>query len=556
MSAGLTFEGLRKTFTGEAGTVTAVDGVSGVIAPGKITGLVGPDAAGKTTLIRMLAGLLVPNAGTITKPPGHVSYMPQKFGLYEDLTVEQNLVLYADLHGLDQKARKETFAKLHGFTGLAPFTDRLAGKLSGGMKQKLGLACTLVVTPEVLLLDEPSVGVDPVSRRELWAMVQQLQNTGIAVLWSTAYLDEAERCDHVMLLHEGTMLFDGAPKDFTARSEGQTWRMALPAKAAEKRELQRAAAALPGVIDSQIQGRALRLVVEKDAPAPTLPGLTAEQIPPRLEDAYLAMLHPPHKPPPIVEHTEEVGSGELIRVHDLTRKFGAFTAVDHLSFEVQRGEIFGLLGPNGAGKSTTFKMLCGLIPASSGEAHVAGFDLRVARADARGRLGYMAQKFAYVGYLSVEQNMRFAAGVYGLSKKEANERVEEAIDAFGLAPYRSSACGLLPLGIKQRMALACAILHRPAILFLDEPTSGVDPVTRHEFWARINAMADAGMTVLVTSHFIDEAEYCDRLAIIYRGKMIGLGSPEEIKAQHDKGGAGLEAAFISLVENYDREHPQ
>ena len=556
MAIGLTFEGLRKTFTGEAGTVTAVDGVSGVIAPGRITGLVGPDAAGKTTLIRMLAGLLVPNAGTITKPPGHVSYMPQKFGLYEDLTVEENLILYADLHGLDEKARKATFAKLHTFTGLAPFTNRLAGKLSGGMKQKLGLACTLVVTPEVLLLDEPSVGVDPVSRRELWAMVQQLQSTGIAVLWSTAYLDEAERCDHVMLLHEGKLLFDGAPKDFTARSEGQTWRIALPAKAAEKRELQRAAAALPGVIDSQIQGRALRLVVEKDAPTPKLPGLTAEQIPPRLEDAYLAMLNPPHKPPPAVEHTEEVGTGDLIRVHDLTRKFGDFIAVDHLSFEVQRGEIFGLLGPNGAGKSTTFKMLCGLIPASSGEAHVAGFDLRVARADARGRLGYMAQKFAYVGFLSVEQNMRFAAGVYGLAKKAAEARVAEAIGAFGLEPYRNSPCGLLPLGIKQRMALACAILHRPAILFLDEPTSGVDPVTRHEFWARINAMADAGMTVLVTSHFIDEAEYCDHLAIIYRGKMIGLGSPEEIKAQHDKEGAGLEAAFISLVENYDREHPQ
>ncbi len=556
MAVGLTFEGLRKTFTGEAGTVTAVDGVSGVIAPGRVTGLVGPDAAGKTTLIRMLAGLLVPNAGTITKPPGHVSYMPQKFGLYEDLTVEENLILYADLHGLDEKARKETFSKLHTFTGLAPFTNRLAGKLSGGMKQKLGLACTLVVTPEVLLLDEPSVGVDPVSRRELWAMVQQLQNTGIAVLWSTAYLDEAERCDHVMLLHEGKLLFDGAPKDFTARSEGQTWRIALPAKAAEKRELQRAAAALPGVIDSQIQGRALRLVVEKDAPRPSLPGLTAEQIPPRLEDAYLAMLNPPHKPLPAVEHTEETGTGDLIRVHDLTRIFGDFTAVDHLSFEVQRGEIFGLLGPNGAGKSTTFKMLCGLIPATSGEAYVAGFDLRVARADARGRLGYMAQKFAYVGFLSVEQNMRFAAGVYGLAKKAAEDRVAEAIDAFGLEPYRNSPCGLLPLGIKQRMALACAILHRPAILFLDEPTSGVDPVTRHDFWARINAMADAGMTVLVTSHFIDEAEYCDRLAIIYRGKMIGLGSPEEIKAQHDKEGAGLEAAFISLVENYDREHPQ
>jgi ABC-2 type transport system ATP-binding protein len=413
-----------------------------------------------------------------------------------------------------------------------------------------------VVAPEVLLLDEPSVGVDPVSRRELWRMVRDLQGTGIAVLWSTAYLDEAERCDHVMLLHEGRLLFDGIPGDLTARETGRTWRMAIPASAAEKRRLRRAAAALPGVVDAEIQGRALRLVVEPGSPPPELPDLRAEPAAPRLEDAYLAMLRSPRRAPPPVPPIADTGDGDLIVTRNLTRRFGSFTAVDGISFSVGRGEIFGLLGPNGAGKSTTFKMLCGLLAASGGEATVAGFDLSVARADARGRLGYMAQKFAYIGHLTVLQNMRFAAGVYGLGRDDAGARVEEAIDAYGLAPYRHAPCGLLPLGIKQRMALACAVLHRPAILFLDEPTSGVDPVTRREFWLRINAMADAGMTILVTSHFIDEAEYCDRLAIIYRGKMIGIGSPEEIKAAHDRTGGGLEAAFIALVEDYDREHPQ
>ncbi len=558
MADGLRFSDLRKTFTAESGVVKALDGVSGSIEPGRITGLVGPDAAGKTTLIRVLADLLKAESGNVDRPRGHIGYMPQKFGLYEDLTVSENLALYADLHGLNRNEREQTFKRLHQFTGLAPFGDRLAGKLSGGMKQKLGLACTLVVAPAVLLLDEPSVGVDPVSRRELWSMVRSLQDTGIAVLWSTAYLDEAERCDHVILLHEGHVLFDGAPADLTKKFAGRTWRIPIPADndAQRKRELQRAGSQLPGVIDAQIQGRALRLVMSPDAPAPQLPNLKAEPATPRLEDAYLAMLDTRPRTPPPVEPIENPTFGHMIETRNLTRRFGEFTAVDHISFNVERGEIFGLLGPNGAGKSTTFKMLCGLLPASSGEARVAGVDLRTERDDARGKLGYMAQKFAYLGHLTVAQNMRFAAGVYGLSTSEAKTRIEAAIADYGLEQFANEPCGLLPLGIKQRMALACAVIHRPAVLFLDEPTSGVDPVTRHEFWARINAMAGAGMTIMVTSHFIDEAEYCDRLAIIYRGRVIGMGSPEEIKAKHDKTGEGLEAAFISLIESYDLEHPQ
>jgi len=579
VAATVAFHDLHKTFVSEGRTTAALAGVSGSVPPGRVTGLVGPDGAGKTTLIRMLAGLLTPDAGKIeitsekTGMP-RVSYMPQKFGLYEDLTVGENLTLYADLNGLDHAARKQRFSELHHFTNLGPFTKRLAGRLSGGMKQKLGLACTLVVAPDVLLLDEPSVGVDPLSRRELWNMVRALQETGIAVLWSTSYLDEAERCDDVILLHEGKVLDQGPPAKLTARVAGATWRIGLP-EGIRKRDVQRTASHLSGVVDAQIRGRSLHLVMDRagiapdfsSADIPTLRGARPETIAPRFEDTYLAALRAKIKD--TTHKTTDAGQpstdpiigkgGAVIEAQDLTRRFGDFTAVDKVSFTVARGEIFGLLGPNGAGKSTTFKMLCGLLPASSGTAHVAGFDLAHARSDARGRLGYMAQKFAYLGHLSVLQNMTFAGGVYGLSPATLTARIDEALVSYGLESYRDMPCGDLPLGVKQRLALACAVLHRPAILFLDEPTSGVDPITRREFWGRINAMADSGVTVLVTSHFLDEAEYCDRMIIIYRGRLIAGGSPEEIKAAgsaHDSESASLEEAFITLVEAYDKDHPQ
>jgi len=564
----LQFHDLRKTFAADGRTVAALAGVSGAIEAGRVTGLVGPDGAGKTTLIRMLAGLLTPDAGQIEggRHDMRIAYMPQKFGLYEDLTVGENLTLYADLNGLDEKARATRFAELHRFTNLGPFTDRLAGKLSGGMKQKLGLACTLVVVPDVLLLDEPSVGVDPLSRRDLWQMVRALQETGIAVLWSTAYLDEAERCDEVILLHEGQMLERGTPAKLTSHMEGTTWRVRLPENGFRKRDLQRTASGWAGVVDAQIRGRFLHVVMDQAGQPPDVSGVlkqsSVETVAPRFEDTYLAAIRqgpveaPAEQRAPAPPPSAEISSGPVIEAHDLTRRFGDFTAVNNVSFSVQRGEIFGLLGPNGAGKSTTFKMLCGLLPASSGDAQVAGFNLAHARADARGKIGYMAQKFAYLGHLTVLQNMSFAGGVYGLPGSLLAERIQQALADYGLEPYRDTACAELPLGIKQRLALACAVLHRPSILFLDEPTSGVDPITRREFWGRINAMADEGVTVLVTSHFLDEAEYCDRMIIIYRGRIIASGSPEEIKSAGGSEATGLEEAFISLVENYDKANPQ
>lgn len=572
MAVGLRFTGIAKTFKVEARTQPALKEVSGDIRSGQITGLVGPDGAGKTTLVRILAGLLDADEGRVEVPgaAGHarISYMPQKFGLYEDLTVGENMNLYADLQGLDVARRTERFSELNRFTGLAPFAERLAGNLSGGMKQKLGLACTLIVTPDILLLDEPSVGVDPVSRRELWSMVRALQGTGIAVLWSTAYLDEADGCDHVILLHEGRVLDHGAPARISAEVAKRTWRAPLPSGQGEarKRDLQRVAAALPGVVDAQIKGRNLRVVMERenvppdfaDAPIPALRALSVERTSPQFEDAYLAAMRkhnllaaPQSFSAQHLAHAS-ASSESVIETKDLSKRFGTFTAVDRFSFAVRPGEIFGLLGPNGAGKSTTFKMLCGLIPPTSGKALVAGYDLATARADARSRIGYMAQKFAYVGHLTVGQNMEFAGGVYGLKAFALKRRMAEVVEEFSLGPYLDNSCRDLPLGIKQRMALACAVLHKPAILFLDEPTSGVDPVTRRDFWARINAMADDGTTVLITSHFLDEAEYCDRMAIIYRGRQIAAGAPDEIKAAHAVGGEQptLEQAFIRLIESY------
>ncbi len=577
MPASLRFTNITKSFKTETRDVKALLGVSGEIVPGKITGLVGPDGAGKTTLVRVLAGLLDANSGAVDVPgavPGvhtRISYMPQKFGLYEDLSVLENMTLYADLQGLSQELRTQRFAELNRFTNLGPFADRLAGKLSGGMKQKLGLACTLVVSPDILLLDEPSVGVDPVSRRELWSMVKALQGTGIAVLWSTAYLDEADGCDHVILLHEGQVLDQGPPAEISSHVAKRTWRVALPSgqEAGRKRDLQRAAAHVQGVVDAQIKGRNLRIVTAEDdakpdltqSPMPGLAKLIVEPTAPQFEDAYLAAMRKQNliaattafDAISVMPHDANVQHDVVIETADLSKRFGDFTAVDRFSFSVQQGEIFGLLGPNGAGKSTTFKMLCGLIPPTSGKALVAGYDLATARADARSRIGYMAQKFAYVGHLTVAHNMDFAGGVYGLSGAVLKDRIAEVVDEFGLAPYLSSNCGELPLGIKQRMALACAVLHKPAILFLDEPTSGVDPVTRREFWARLNAMADDGTTILVTSHFLDEAEYCDRMTIIYRGRQIAAGSPDEIKAGQAVNGEQptLEEAFIGLVEQHD-----
>ena len=568
MTPVISIEGATKRF----GATTALDNITASIAPGRITGLVGPDGAGKSTLLRLICGLLVPDTGhiavcgldTVREAAAiHTlaAYMPQRFGLYEDLSVRENLDLYADLRGVVGAARRESFARLLAFTDLERFQDRLAGRLSGGMKQKLGLACALVHTPEVLLLDEPSVGVDPISRRELWRMVEELVERGIAVLWSTSYLDEAERCADVLLLHDGRLLHAGPPARLTERVAGRAYLVDAGAeggRAALARMLR-----LPDVADGIVQGRAVRLVMAEGAaqPSPRALGVPAgaiRPVPPRFEDAYVAELGgvktAQHDNATAAPHAaaQEVA----IEARGLTKQFGAFTAVQSVSFSIRRGEVFGLLGPNGAGKSTTFKMMCGLMRPTAGTAFVEGLDLYRAGSLARRRIGYMAQKFSLYGDLSVRQNLEFFSGIYGLVGAARRVALAAARDRFGLDSYIDATAQDLPLGFKQRLALACAVMHDPDVLFLDEPTSGVDPLTRRHFWQDINGMVERGVTVMVTTHFLDEAEYCDRIALVFRGRIIATGSPDELKASVRTAAQPqptLEDAFISLVEHDSRD---
>lgn len=539
---------------------------------GRLTGLVGPDGAGKTTLLRILAALMSPSEGTVRvlgrdvveeadRIHSLVGYMPQRFGLYEDLSVIENLRLYSRLRGLRGEELERTFERLLHFTRLEPFTSRLAGRLSGGMKQKLGLACALMARPELLLLDEPSVGVDPVSRRELWRMVQELTDEGMAVVWSTAYLDEAERCDSVFLLDEGRLVYAGPPRELTGRIAGRSYRLVDLDE--ERRTVLGRALDLEGVRDGVIQGRAVRAVLDQDADPRVLEELAAgaggrvEAVAPRFEDAFIDLLGGgPGGHSAIAEKMEpvELGSEVAVEARGLTKRFGDFTAADRVEFEVRKGEVFGLLGPNGAGKSTTFKMLCGLLAPTEGEPRVVGLDLRHAPSAAKRQLGYMAQKFSLYGLLSVRQNLELFSGTYGLTGRTRRRRIEEMIETFVLERYLDVSPDTLPLGYKQRLALACALMHRPPVLFLDEPTSGVDPITRREFWTHINGLVRRGVTVLVTTHFMDEAEYCDRVALMYRARVIALDSPDQLKARAvtaETADPTMEDAFIALVEAAD-----
>lgn len=555
--------GLTKRF--EDGT-KALKGISFSIVGGKITGLVGPDGAGKTTLIRILTGLLPYSDGSLyvlgQKMPCNksdflqmIGYMPQKFGLYEDLSVDENLNLYAELQGVENK--KERIDELLAFTSLKPFRGRLAGKLSGGMKQKLGLACALIKKPKLLLLDEPGVGVDPVSRKELWGMVGHLLAEGVAVVWSTSYLDEADRCDEVILLNDGISLYQGSPKAARESLKDRTY--LIGGTFLDKRETLSTVLADESVLDAVLAGSKIRVILKKNTTlqkerfTPLGIDIKITSAPPNFEDAFVDILNVKTKP--TSKLAETMGQipyygGKLIAANKLTKRFGDFTATDEIDFEIGRGEIFGFLGPNGAGKSTTFKMLCGLITPTNGTATVMGEDLYKGGAKVRGSIGYMAQKFSLYGNLGVKDNLDFFAGVYGLSGAVKKRKIEEMIDIFDFKNHLHTAANTLPLGLKQRLALACSVMHEPHVLFLDEPTSGVDPITRKEFWTHINGMVKKGMSIMVTTHFMDEAEYCDKIMLIYGGKAIANGTPDELKMMIGAD-ASMEETFISLIKSYD-----
>ena len=572
----------RRFLVKESGQIVqALHGLDLQVRKGALTALVGPDGAGKTTFLRLVAGLLRVDSGELEvlgidvkahpqRVQDLISYMPQRFGLYEDLSVQENLDLYADLHGVGAQQRRQRFERLLAMTDLGRFTDRPAGKLSGGMKQKLGLACTLVRSPQLLLLDEPTVGVDPLSRRELWEIVQQLvEEESLSVLLTTSYMDEAERCSEVYLLHQGQLLAQGLPEDIRRHADGLC-RIAVPPVGEPARKLQARLLDDPqNIIDAVPQGGEVRFIRQRDADEKRLDelldGAPVREVEARLEDGFMVLLRARSGAEQVDTEALKAAApggtsgngGAVIEVKDLVRKFGDFTAVDRTSFSVARGEIFGLLGPNGAGKTTTFRMLCGLLPASSGSLQVAGVNLRHARAQARRRIGYVSQKFSLYGNLSVRENLQFFGGAYGLAGRQLGRRMDEVSRQFDLSGHEGEPSGQLPGGYKQRLAMAVGLLHEPEILFLDEPTSGADPLARRGFWQRITALAAGGTTIIITTHFMEEAEYCDRIVIQDAGRILAMGTPQQVREQAGGQGSSLnmEQAFIEIVEQA-RQHQQ
>lgn len=493
------------------GDLTAVDGLSLIIPKGELFGLVGSDGAGKTTTLRMLTGVLDANSGVATvlgcpcfnldPVRSRVGYMSQRFGLYPDLTVLENIRFHADIFGVSKQEWTARAERLLTMSGLTPFVKRRAGALSGGMKQKLGLCCALIHTPDVLFLDEPTNGVDPVSRRDFWRILETLLSEGVTVVVATAYLDEAERCHRVGLLHHGRLLACDTPANLKRLAN-------------------------PTAID------------------------------PGLEDVFITVLGEgadtavKRRPAPDLQ-----SAAPAVSLDNLTRRFGEFVAVNRISLEVPKGEIFGFLGPNGAGKSTTIRMLCGILEPTSGSGTVAGFDVATQAELIKENIGYMSQKFSLYEDLTVEENIAFYGGIYRLSARDLSERADWVIEMAGLSERRSSKAGELSAGWRQRLALGCALLHRPPIIFLDEPTAGVDPLNRRRFWQLIHNLAADGVTVFVTTHYMDEAEYCDRLALIYRGELVAVGTPMKLKQQRAANGIlpSLEQVFIDLIEERDQQ---
>ncbi|HQQ13968.1 MAG TPA: ATP-binding cassette domain-containing protein [Deltaproteobacteria bacterium] len=547
---------LTKSF----GDISAVNGISLEVNPAEIYGLVGPDGAGKTTTLRMLSSILPPTSGTAkiagfdvrTQPElvkDNLAYMSQRFGLYQDLTVWENVNFYADLYGVPVKGRKEKIEELLDFSSMRPFKKRTAGALSGGMKQKLQLVCALIHTPKVLLLDEPTNGVDPVSRRDFWRILYKLLAQNVAILVSTAYLDEAERCGRVGLLDNGRLLAQGSPGEIKKLMRGIVFSIRSPQTRKVRDVLDRSGR----YDDVNVFGDTVHVVSgrgpdteEQIGALLKREGLSYDDIrlrKPSLEDVFVSVLQDAgaggEKPWSShgltgIRSREARRPGEggpAVEVEGLTKRFGGFTAVNRVSFTVPEGQIFGFLGPNGAGKSTVIRMLCGVLAPSEGNGKVLGYDIASQPELIKAKIGYMSQKFSLYEDLTVGENIEFYGGIYSLTGKRLEQRREWAIEMTGLKDHAGSMTSVLSSGWKQRLAMACSILHEPPVIFLDEPTSGVDPISRRRFWDLIHAMADAGITVFVTTHYMEEAEYCDRLALIYRGEIIAMGTPTELKTR-------------------------
>ncbi len=543
----LAFEvkGLKKRYK----TKEALKGVSLSVPQGSLFGIIGPDGAGKSTLLKIIAGILTYDAGevivlskrivnekTAEAIKSSISFMPQGLGtsLYKELSVEENLDFFAKLRLIPPSVLKERKDELLEITGLKPFVKRKAGQLSGGMKQKLALICSLLHEPRLLILDEPTTGVDPISREELWSLLASLvAEKGITVVVSTAYLEEAERFEKVALLHQGELMAQGGPEELKKKITGSCFLI----QAENTIEILKFLAK-EGLRPFPYVG-GLRVFVPGERLTWFLDSMKAlkasvENISCELEDLVFSLSSTDTGL--TFDMTLSSSKGLLktqevaILARDLCKEFDGFLAVNQVNLEVRRGEIFGLLGPNGAGKTTLIRMLCGLLPPSRGEGYVAGYDMARAPYEIKEHIGYVSQAFSLYLDLKVEENLSLMAGIYGVMGKRKSRRINELLALTGLSPYKRERATALPLGLRQRLALACALVHEPEIVFLDEPTSGMDVAGRQVFWALLLRLSrETGLTCLVTTHYLAEAEYCDRLALMHQGKIIAQGPPKKLK---------------------------
>jgi len=531
---------------------------------GQLYGLIGADGAGKSSLMKAVAGVLSFEEGHLrvfgieldseraAEPlKARLGFMPQGLGLnlYPELSVEENIDFFARLRLVAPAALHPRKEALLAMTRLAPFRDRAMKKLSGGMKQKLGLICTLIHAPELIILDEPTTGVDPVSRRDFWLILTQLiQQEGLTALVSTAYLDEASRFDRLALMHGGRVLAEGEPEQLAQRAGARVVRVraddgGLAALGAHFAQVETRAGEARVYVECDDDAAAMQRVREAlDPMEPLAPRQLSVQAP-DLEDLFVALLRGLEPPSPAtVQHAQAraapivastaTADDHAIHAHGLTRDFGAFRAVDGATFEVHAGEIFGLLGANGAGKTTVIKMLTGILPPSSGVGRVAGADMRHAGQTIKESVGYMSQAFSLYTDLTVTENLLLFAGVYGLAPRLARERAAWVIELGGLQGFERADTSSLPMGLRQRLALGCALIHRPRVLFLDEPTSGVDPRGRRRFWGILRALArDDGVAILLTTHYMREADLCDRLALMFDGRVVADATPAQMKAE-------------------------
>ena len=537
---------LKKSY----GAVEAVRGIDLDVHGGEIFGLIGPDGAGKTSTFQILGGVMQATSGeaimlgrSARDARSYVGYLTQVFSLYHDLTVAENLRYMGELRRLADKEIERRGRRYLEMFGMDRFMNRLAGKLSGGMKQKLSLACALIIEPKILLLDEPTTGVDPVSRREFWDALADLSNQGITIVIATPYLDEAERCTRVALMHEGRIHQTGTPRELRDH-------LGLKRLIVQASQLSRAEDLLDetgGIEDAQRFGDHLDVMVEDPSAGEKLTretlskaGIEIQQIEvasPTLENTFVALLRHVEdevrtSPFPVKRHFQERPPDAIaIGARDLTKEFGDFTAVNRINLEVKYGEIYGLLGANGAGKTTTIKMLCGLLEPTSGEAELAGESGSLRSSFVRQRVGYMSQKFSLYDDLTIRENLDFFAGVYKVPFGERAEKGKWVLSFSGLQGRSNQMTGSLPGGWKQRVAFGAAVMHEPSVLFLDEPTSGVDPLARRAFWKMINSFADRGMAILVTTHYLEEAEQCNRLGLMVAGELVAQGTPSGLKAE-------------------------